>query len=268
MINHQKRELSGESNPEEDCKKVREGTSVASACNDSIEEEVFQQETGTNIAEILVMLKNLEAKVSEIYNISSDTKAIQIKGDKQLAELAESVQHMSDRFDEFERECKEKEKIITDLIDEVDTLRNRVETLENECDSQEQYSRRNCLLVHGLEENKDESTDDLVLSVFQEKMNIEFTDKDMDRSHRIGKAKPGKKRPIIVKFVRYNDRKKVFSNKKRLKNSGISITESLTAFRMDVLSKAREKHGFKNVWTIDGRIMFKGNDNKPKKFYG
>ena len=45
--------------------------------------------------------------------------------------------------------------------------------------------------------------------------------------------------------------------------------ESLTACRMEELSKARNEHGFKNVWTIDGTILFKENgSNKAKLFYG
>ena len=37
---------------------------------------------------------------------------MQIKGDKQLAELTESVQHMSDKFDDFKKDRKENEETI------------------------------------------------------------------------------------------------------------------------------------------------------------
>ena len=106
-------------------------------------------------------------------------------------------------------------------------------------------------------------------SFIKDKMDIDLSANDIDRSHRIGKPSPQKIRPIIVKFVRYNDRRKAFSNKKKLKNSGVPITESLTARRMGELSKARNKHGSKNVWTIDGKNLFKENgSNKAKLFYG
>ena len=86
---------------------------------------------------------------------------------------------------------------------------------------------------------------------------------------RIGKPSPRKKRLIIVKFARYNIQKSAYSHKKRLKNTGISITESLTAFRMEQLKKAREEHSFQNVWTHDGKILFKENgSNSTKIFYG
>ena len=41
--------------------------------------------------------------------------------------------------------------------------------------------------------------------------------------------------------------KKFFFKKKHLKGKVVSITESLTRFRMKKLEEAREKYGFKNV---------------------
>ena len=64
------------------------------------------------------------------------------------------------------------------------------------------------------------------------------------------------------------DRRDVFMNKRYLKGKGKSITESLTAFRMQKLKNARDEHGFFNVWTVDGKIMFKNSENgKPNVYY-
>ena len=52
---------------------------------------------------------------------------------------------------------------------------------------QEQYSRRNCILIHGLQEEKNESTDDKVLKLFREELNEDALLVDLDRTHRIGK---------------------------------------------------------------------------------
>ena len=55
--------------------------------------------------------------------------------------------------------------------------------------------------------------------------------------------------------------------KKLLKATGISVTEMLTLKRMEHLKKAREQHGFRNVWTLDGKIIFKENDGNLKVCY-
>ena len=67
---------------------------------------------------------------------------------------------------------------------------------------------------------------------------------------------------VAEKIIR---RQKVFKSKrKKLKAKNISITESLTRYRMSVLNEAREKYGFKNVWTYDGRILYKDNNDGQK----
>ena len=108
------------------------------------------------------------------------------------------------------------------------------------------------MLIHRLTETETEDTDEMVLDVINNKLNIEMSQKP---------------RAIIVKFTRCKDRHHVFRNKKLLKGTGISVTESLTVKRMEHLKKAREQHGFGNVWTLDGKIMFKGNDGNPKVYY-
>ena len=62
--------------------------------------------------------------------------------------------------------------------------------------------------------------------------------------------------------------KKNLKVKKNLKAKNISITESLTGYQMTVLNEARQKFGFKNVWTYNGRIIYKhNNDGQKIKIY-
>ena len=105
------------------------------------------------------------------------------------------------------------------------------------------------MLIHGLTETKTEDTDEMVLDVIVNKLNIEMSQISIGRSHRLGRRKgPGHNSgAIIVKFTQYKDRHHAFTNKKLLKGSGISVTESLTLKSMEHLKKAREQHGFPNV---------------------
>ena len=106
------------------------------------------------------------------------------------------------------------------------------------------------------------------MEVIDTKMDITITENNIDRMHRIGKPKNnGKARPVIIKFVRYNDRKKFFSSKKLLEDLGVSIIESLTAFSMKKLANARETFGFRNVWTGDGKMFYSENGSQHPKIY-
>ena len=75
---------------------------------------------------------------------------------------------MTKKFDDYEKDRAEKEKLIKDLREEVSSLKNEHEQLKSDVENQEQYSRRNCLLVHGIREEQGESTDSIVLNAINE----------------------------------------------------------------------------------------------------
>ena len=92
-------------------------------------------------------------------------------------------------------------------------------SLHEENDAQEQYSRRNCLLLHGVPEAQTD-TDNAVLSVANDKLGLNLTRECIDRSHRIGQSTSnGKPRPIIVKLTSYDTRRKIFGAKRQLKGT-------------------------------------------------
>ena len=113
----------------------------------------------------------------------------------------ELIEKMFDKFDHFEKNRKVKEEIINSLKEEISTFKGRVKILQKESNVQEQYSRRNYLLVYGIEENKDESTEDLVVNFVKNTIDIGLCEKGIGRSHQIAKPSPQKKRPAIVNFV-------------------------------------------------------------------
>ena len=101
----------------------------------------------------------------------------------------------------------------------------------------EQYGRRNCLIFHGIDDafNKGvgKSTGNKIIDVVNDKLGIKINPSDLDRSHRLmRKIKSTKPRPIIVKFTSYNMKAEVYRQKRKLKGSGIIITESLTKTRV------------------------------------
>ena len=130
------------------------------------------------------------------------------------------------------------EKDFLGLRDEHRLLKIQMAGLKDELDALEQYSRRNCLILHGIHEEKGESTTKAVLDVIHKKVIIpeeKVSISDIDRSHRFGKAKPTTEtrsnkrshRPIIIKFKGYDSRSADFSTKKTLKGSKVMVTENL-----------------------------------------
>jgi hypothetical protein len=141
-------------------------------------------------------------------------------------------------------------------------------TLEDKIDELEQYSRRNCLLIHGVKEGLNESTDQLVIDTINHSITLDAPVKidDIDRSHRLGRPKEGSEasrpRPIIIKFCSYRRRSDVFRNKKQLKNTGKLITENLTIKRQKLMIQAASMEAVDTTWSMDGRIICLLNNKK------
>ena len=93
--------------------------------------------------------------------------------------------------------------MINSLQDKVLGLTEEVDKLSSLVDRQEQYSRRNCILIHCAKENQNEDTDEVVINKIKSEIDLVISPGDIDRTHRIGVPSTGKNRPIIVKFVRY-----------------------------------------------------------------
>jgi len=199
--------------------------------------------------------------------------------DERLDRLEEGIKSNADDVKSLETAVRENyDRLTKELNDALELIDSKVEehatltTLAqksltnygNYNDDLEQYSRRNCLVLHGIPEDKRENTDKIVLETINSKLNVKLEATDLDRTHRIGKHSPTSNRPraIIIKFARYNVRASVFRGKKQLKNTQLMLTESLTSKRMRVLQLAKAKFGVRNVWTSDGEVLRKTQEGK------
>ena len=113
----------------------------------------------------------------------------QTKGELQLLNMTKTINFISEKFDEFGKDRREKDEIIKNVSKKPIwfEMAEGSDKLENLVDRQEQYSRRNYLLVHGSVETSDENADDL--KTMNEKLDMDITEKRIDRSNRIGRRK-------------------------------------------------------------------------------
>ena len=180
--NPKKRYLSDDSKTgDDDSKKPQEGSSGSYAEETDIFEEGVESADCRKV--LFNCLKNLEQKMNDLYMPANSNKEMQVKGDKHLIELTFSVEFLTSKFDELEKERKEKDELINSLQTEVSSLKVEVKNLEKKTDDQEQYSHKNCLLIHGLNETKTEDTDKMVLDVISDKLSMGMSQVSIDRSY-------------------------------------------------------------------------------------
>ena len=116
-------------------------------------------------------------------------------------------------------------KKVKDIEEGLRSLANQVDYLDN-------YSRRNCIRIDGIQESPNEdwkTTEAKVRDILKDKMNFDDAIIEIERAHRIGKPdtnRPKQRRPAIVKFLRFKDREKIIQNAKSLKGSNLFIRET------------------------------------------
>ena len=114
----------------------------------------------------------------------------------------EKILEMMEVLNQLTTSLKAQAEKIEKLEATVAVQENVIENLTISCDNNEQYSRRNCLRLNGVEivDNEDQSVIFNKIEKCYNDVGINFDPSSIDRAHRIGKPfrdKNGKKRPII-----------------------------------------------------------------------
>ena len=128
-----KRDLSNASKTSKEPKKLNETTSpsiMRDACdvfNDALDNEDCR-------GILLNCLKSLEKEVKTIWSLVDQNRQTQIKGKQLLADLSKSVKFITDKFDEYEEEREEKNKIIKELNEKGSAWTERTKNLEESVD--------------------------------------------------------------------------------------------------------------------------------------
>lgn len=164
-------------------------------------------------------------------------------------------------------ELTKKDQVIAEMQKEVQDLHERQRVTEDRLDETEQYSRRNSVRIHGIPEDKDENTDNIVIKLCEQIGADVFVD-SLDRSHRVGR-KGDYSRPILCKFTSHKFKLALLTKKKRIADidtqkhfsaNKIFVNEDLTKQRSTVAREARllKKHNkISDTWTRDGVIFVK-----------
>ena len=97
------------------------------------------------------------------------TQSSQIKGELQFIVLHEAVEFITEKFDQYVADRKEKRENYRQFAGESFKNVEWITSTEEFTRStwQQQYSRQNCILIHGISEQKGEDTDEQVLKIFK-----------------------------------------------------------------------------------------------------
>jgi DNA repair ATPase RecN len=104
----------------------------------------------------------------------------------------------------------------------------------------EQYGRVNFLRFHNVSVNQDQiqQTDETVLKICKDNLDIDLCKDDIQRSHIIGRINHLDKAQISCRFRHWQIKNQVYRAKRKLRpsNQKIVITEDLTNYRRRIIN--------------------------------
>ena len=208
-----------------------------------------------------LLFTTLEASYMEIKKMSAkmDTFAsFKAEVTNKMATMEEKMDHLASEVSSVKTELSSTKAENAYLKAENESMKGSIIELASQVDRNEQHSRSECLLLHGVPEKKGPVPENSKVAFAAEitsKIGVKMSEKDIKRAHRYGPVrKDGKPRPIIARFWNSDLRSKVYRSKKNLKGKNVFITENLTKLRMGLQKKAIEDYGKENVWSMEGRI--------------
>ncbi|XP_077528536.1 uncharacterized protein LOC144140913 [Haemaphysalis longicornis] len=196
-------------------------------------------------AVILDELKKISAGQATLLSEVQDLKT-------QLHTTEKTISDLSNRITQLEKHYQSLSTVqtqITALETGAGVTARHIQTLEARFDDAENRSRRNNLIFYGLPDTNHSETfsesEELIMSLCSEHLNVEIDPKELERAHRLGRHKPGQNRPVIVKFTSFKTKETILSNGKKLKDTTYSIgqdfSRSVQNSRKHLIAFARSK---------------------------
>ena len=194
----------------------------------------------------------LKGEINGLYNVVQLKDKTIGKLQEELGEVKNNCSFLTNTIGKLQAELGEVKNACNFLTEETTDLRSQIKINEGNLTSHnkkqnevisktvdlEDRSRRNNLLFFNIPEaSKDgrsdnENCEEKIIHILEEK---QFFSSDyeiyIDRAHRLGPKRnheTDRPRPIIVRFSYYKDKQKIITNGKKLKGTGIGVSEDFS----------------------------------------
>lgn len=204
-------------------------------------------------------------------DIMNQLRRMEISHKNEINDIKQSLQFMSDSFEELKREYKVLHVSTGRLDSELKKSQTRMVGLENRVSHLEQELRSRNVVIMNVPREKDEVVKDIV-SKIAGKLDVPLHPGDYDCS----RASRKQDSPIIVRLSSIDLKNRLLSKRRQVRDfkvtscglSGadnvIYINEDLVPSAQLLFSVAREfkrSHGYKYLWISNGKIFIRKNDD-------
>lgn len=151
-------------------------------------------------------------------------------------ELKDEIKDIKVRLEVIEQENHEIKEEVSEARYENEILRNRIQQLE-------EYSRIENIVIHGIEEEENETEDDLVAQIQEigKSLGVNIEKYDISTCHRLPTNKKESVPPTIVRMNNRHKKEKMIKRSKECRLENIYIDRHLTRMTAELYKEVRQK---------------------------
>ena len=206
---------------------------------------------------------------SQLWQGIKQLKETMLIQNEKLDKLTNITQNLENKLSRIQKKMVDYENKLNQLEKKEqlrDEMVHKTNLLVFQLDRQEQYIRRETILIYGVEENKEDNDDrEKFLFKITDELEIDLEDNEIQGVHRLGQKRRNNEnpRPIIARFVSYKKRNEFLTNKRELKNiegrQHVFVCEGLIPLRYKLLKYMQKSCSdtFTSCYTWNGNIKAK-----------
>ena len=174
-------------------------------------------------SDIMKILSEINTKLNKLDNIEKHLERV----DDEIKELKESFTFVKDTTDEIKVEQKKQDTSIKSIEERITRIEARNADLQRELVDMKSRSMRSNLVFYNLPEKEKDDPFAVLRELLEKTMAIDKSNQiEIERAHRLGgKRDDGKPRPIVAKFLRYQDKECIRKSAYLLKGTKIGIAD-------------------------------------------
>ena len=205
-------------------------------------------------------IKKLSHEIGELKTSLNDVRS-------SVNKLSDDMDSLTNKVDVVEEKQLQMQLDINGHAETVASLDERMDDVESAIESQERYSRRENVILHGVPEGENEEFVNgrkKACEILNDKVRSKhWREDDFLRAHRLGgkKREDGRPRPFIIRFFQCYDKMKVLRARDIFKTSGIRVSDDLTKTQRAELQKLRDR-GERGYYR-GGRLIIDNHTSAP-----
>ena len=252
-----------------------------SPTSDSISVEAFTDESATarnmekittQLEAILSRLDGVETKLGKLEGLFERLENVEAAVSKNCTELNlvnEKTKVIQNNVEEIEKGIVFANSQIEGLEKKDDENARRIKELEDKLLYQEVYSRRENIRFFGIPEATQghENTAVVLYKFFRDELNISGPSNiEFLRVHRLGKKLQGQSRPIIARFLRFQERELIFRSVRELAEAADTDVKVYADFPDEIRHRRKTQWPRMKKAREEGKTAFFSKSEPDKLF--